>query len=411
MAKKGRKYIYISNLNFDGTVFQTQVLDWLHLYDSYGLDFNLVQAFHVKDLIRPGFIVQQTSRIRKNTSLFKGYVYLFPSKGILYLVNTIIIFLKLLKPILEYKEILIFSRALIGREIRMLRKISPAKILFYFDGRAASAEENRYVSRISNSFTLDRFKTIATISYLEYFTLNSADKIFVVSNKLMDYFKITYNLKYKKFVYYPCLSDSERFYFSNEIRKEVRAQLRIEDNTLLIVYSGGVQSAWHLTAKMFTFINHLFKQENHFKILFLTKDLAVIEKMKDEFPGLTSLNILSFSVPNNEVIKYLNAADYGILFRENTVMNNVASPTKYAEYMLCGLPVLISEGVGDYSDYTIKKDTGFMIKETELDNPKTFNYNEFIAKKFDRNYIASIGMKEFSKASIITSLIAEFQSR
>ena len=47
----------------------------------------------------------------------------------------------------------------------------------------------------------------------------------------------------------------------------------------------------------------------------------------------------------------LAACDYGILIRENTVTNQVASPTKFAEYLASGLPVIISPNLGDYSAF------------------------------------------------------------
>ena len=30
-------------------------------------------------------------------------------------------------------------------------------------------------------------------------------------------------------------------------------------------------------------------------------------------------------------------------------MNEVASPGKFAEYVLCGLPIIMTDGIGDYS--------------------------------------------------------------
>ena len=182
MKKKGRKYIYLSNLDFSGTVFQTQILDWLNKYRDHGLDFDLVQTYHVKDLKRPAYLKRQLTGIKKSTSYYTGSIYLFPSKSLLYIVNAFIIFFKILRYLFQYREILIFSRAIIGKEIKLLRKISPAKIIFYFDARAAAAEENKYVAALKNDFSLRRYIIIANIYYIVYQTLLAADKVFVVSN-------------------------------------------------------------------------------------------------------------------------------------------------------------------------------------------------------------------------------------
>ena len=55
------------------------------------------------------------------------------------------------------------------------------------------------------------------------------------------------------------------------------------------------------------------------------------------------------SVAHHEVRKYLCAADVGLLFRDRHILNEVACPGKFAEYMLTGLPLMMTEGIGDYS--------------------------------------------------------------
>ena len=57
------------------------------------------------------------------------------------------------------------------------------------------------------------------------------------------------------------------------------------------------------------------------------------------------------------------AADYGLLIRENSFTNQVASPVKFAEYLCCGLPVIISERLGDYSEFVEKNGCGYIIKD------------------------------------------------
>ncbi|MBN1182823.1 MAG: hypothetical protein JXB49_11085 [Bacteroidales bacterium] len=409
MRKKERKYIYISNLNFDGTVAQTQVLDWLHLYKEYELVFSLIQIFPVKYLKRPAFIRNQLKGIRKNTKLFEGYMYLLPSRGILFKINSLIIFFKIFKYLINYKEVLIFSRAIIGNEIAFLRRISPARIIYYFDARAAAAEEQKYLALKNHDFSLKRYNIIAHIYYLLYKTLYEADKVFVVSRGLQRYFQDLYLTDFNKFILYPCLSDSNKFYLNNEARNRVRTSLGIGNGTNVFIYSGAFGDDWHISNKMFEFIDNLFKKKINSLLICLTIEIEPVKKMLHNFPDLKPRTMV-FSVPNNIVFEYLNAADYAILFRENTIMNNVASPTKFAEYILCGLPVLISEGVGDYSDFTVEYDLGLLIKESELNNPVTFDAEKLSKNNFNRQYIANIGEGYLSKESSINSIISELKS-
>ena len=48
-----------------------------------------------------------------------------------------------------------------------------------------------------------------------------------------------------------------------------------------------------------------------------------------------------------EINDFLNAADFGFILRERNEINRVAFPTKFAEYCLTGLPVIIGDAVPD----------------------------------------------------------------
>lgn len=409
MARKGRKLLYFSNLDFNGTVFRTQVLDWLDLYKENQIEFELIQLFHIKDITRPRFWSRQVRGLKDSSKYFAGFIFLFPSKGLFYVLNTLIIYTKIFKWLTSSDEILIFSRAIVGREIVLLRKFSPVKIKFYFDARAAAAEENRYLAVKENDYSLKRYLLIANIYYLVHQTLSAADKIFTVSTGLKKYFQDIYNLQGKEFVSYPCLSDSSKFYYDIKVRDQMRHELKLSENTTVYIYSGGFDSEWHITEKMFAFFIELFRHEKNSKMICLTSDISNLKRILGLFPELEA-NILYFSVPNNEVYKFLNSADYGILFRDNTIMNNVASPTKYAEYILCGLPVMITEGVGDYSDFTINHNLGILVRENVLNEPAAFNYGDFKNMLFDRTYISNIGKHHFSKESILTRILSEFRA-
>jgi hypothetical protein len=67
------------------------------------------------------------------------------------------------------------------------------------------------------------------------------------------------------------------------------------------------------------------------------------------------------SVPHEEVAGYLAAADVGLLLREPCAVNEVASPVKFGEYLASGTPVILSEGIGDYSNLTRRENVGLVL--------------------------------------------------
>jgi len=407
MKDRKRKYIYLSNKYFDGTVYKTQIIDWLDLFSKEGIVFELYQIFHIKDILKIKFWMLQIRTIKNHTKLFKSAIFFFPSKGIFVYLNSILLFFRLFWYLLNYDDILIFTRGLLGKELRILKKVGFSKFIFYFDARAASAEENKYAAIKRGDFSLRKYMAIAHIFQTEYKTLITADMIFAVSEKLIEYFEFTYNIDRRKFILYPCLSEQTKFYYSEKIRNKARKSLKIPEHNTVLLYSGGLSEEWHITREMFAFFNTISENISDITFLVLTKDNVGLNNFLKLYPRLIEKSIC-LNAKNEQVFEFLNAADFGILFRENTIMNNVASPSKYAEYILCGLPVIISEGVGDFSKFTIDHRLGQVLKNSELKNPEKISFYQLFNQKFDRLYISQIGIKYLSKNSILNDLVKNF---
>jgi glycosyltransferase involved in cell wall biosynthesis len=67
------------------------------------------------------------------------------------------------------------------------------------------------------------------------------------------------------------------------------------------------------------------------------------------------------SASHAEVPGFLRASDLGILLRAPDPLNEVACPTKFAEYVMTGLPVLISAGIGDCSGFVATNRAGAVL--------------------------------------------------
>ena len=60
------------------------------------------------------------------------------------------------------------------------------------------------------------------------------------------------------------------------------------------------------------------------------------------------------------------SADYGYVYRNQTETNKVASPVKIAEYLSCGLKLLISNSLGDYSNLTLLNNLGYNLDSNDF---------------------------------------------
>ena len=71
-------------------------------------------------------------------------------------------------------------------------------------------------------------------------------------------------------------------------------------------------------------------------------NIKILNLLKSKFKAY---NIISKFVDNNEIYKYLSAADIGFIWREESVTNKVASQVKFSEYICCGLLVISNSNV------------------------------------------------------------------
>jgi glycosyltransferase involved in cell wall biosynthesis len=67
-----------------------------------------------------------------------------------------------------------------------------------------------------------------------------------------------------------------------------------------------------------------------------------------------------------DVPTYLSAADAGLAFIKPCFSKLASSPTKYAEYLGCGLPLIINSGIGD-SDLIARKSVSALVSEFDDD--------------------------------------------
>ena len=56
-----------------------------------------------------------------------------------------------------------------------------------------------------------------------------------------------------------------------------------------------------------------------------------------------------------------------MLIVHDIIVNNVASPVKIGEYLACGLPVLLTRGIGDYSRTIPQAGLGLLLEEDGRD--------------------------------------------
>lgn len=405
------KYVYVSTLNYDAGVYLTQIVDWLKLYRQHGLDFELIQLFSLGYLLQGNYCKTQKKLISEAIGSNVSFYYVLPPLNKFTQAINNWLFCRRIKKRMKTKEkVVVFSRAEIGEEMAFVKKKLSGRAFYYYDLRGATVAEKLNGIKVRNSYSKVEYNTVAKMAYSEFLRQQVADKIFVVSSALKRYFIDQYNSESDKFVSYPCLSSCKKFYYDKAIRGNTRRELNYRDEDHVFIYSGGVSNLYHAPDAFIKLFKKIKELDSNAKLLLLVKKTmpALTKLVADDVLLKDCVTVLE-SVPNNQVVNYLNAADYGFLLRENIVLNNVAYPSKFAEYMLCGLPTIITESLYDCSEYCVQHNSGYVITNEMYENISDSDFSGILNTSFNREAIADDAKAILSKESQIDRIVNEIK--
>ncbi len=124
-------------------------------------------------------------------------------------------------------------------------------------------------------------------------------------------------------------------------RSHARKELGLTEE-FLFVYAGSLGPQYCLPEMLQIFQE--YAAHHPAKFLILTGNTAFAEQ---HIPPELSAVVYIKSVAADTVPFYLNAADMGFALRQPSFSMQGVAPIKLGEYLLCGLPVIASKGIGD----------------------------------------------------------------
>ena len=193
------------------------------------------------------------------------------------------------------------------------------------------------------------------------------DGLCCVSEALKNWIVSKFNVHHDRIPVVHCAVNNTLFRFDKGTRERIRRELGLT-NELVFVFSGSL-TPWQAPERVLRFFAMVksIHPKSHF--LILTKDTVVAERLLRKY-AKHETSVTYLSVDYSRVPDYLMAADIGLLLREDTLVNKVAFPTKYAEYLSCGLYVLTTKAIADIAAYTIAEPvTGYVFQQfPKLDN-------------------------------------------
>jgi glycosyltransferase involved in cell wall biosynthesis len=195
-----------------------------------------------------------------------------------------------------------------------------------------------------------------TLELLEGWCVRSSDHVVTVSHKLSDYIQARYEVPERKLSVIPCCADDRLFTFDAARRDAVRHSLNLAGK--FVCTHLGSFFEWYDPDMVVNVFERIRRQvDAHLLVVTADREHAAA------YLG-TRLPAEAFSVrsaAHEEVPGLLNASDIGLLLLRSSPNIKTSSPVKFAEYLNCGLPVLITPEVGDYSHLVVAQGVGAVV--------------------------------------------------
>lgn len=146
--------------------------------------------------------------------------------------------------------------------------------------------------------------------------------------------------------------------------KIIRQRLGLKADATLIIYAGSL-GPQYCTGKMIEIYKQVrrLKDDTYFLILTGNDDYlyANYSELKND------KHVIVKTVPFAEVPVYLAAGNVGLALREPVFSMKGVAPIKIGEYLLSGLPVVVSGGIGDTEEVLRNENSCFVLKNHEPD--------------------------------------------
>ena len=192
---------------------------------------------------------------------------------------------------------------------------------------------------------------------LQKYLFPKMSKIFVSSSKLIDLYK-NYNSE-KNF-------SLNTNYYNDDIFKPINTD---KNRITKFIYCGGLAKYQLIdeSIKLFQSYNKL-NPLSEIMFIILGDHELVKEKLKKYNIDITNYTIRSART-GNEINNYLNSADIALMLRADEVFNYYSFPTKFAEYLGAGLPVITTAHVWDVNKIVHDNILGVIIElDKNFDN-------------------------------------------
>jgi glycosyltransferase involved in cell wall biosynthesis len=163
----------------------------------------------------------------------------------------------------------------------------------------------------------------------------------------------------------PCCADFDLFTPASPVdRASARAELGIDAHAPVMLYVGSLGTIYRLGDQLRLFAAARERLPG-LKLLFVGRHAPgqILAAAGEHGVPLDAEDLRIVAAERPQMARWISAGDFGTCFYTPTFSSLNVSPTKLAEYLACGLPVIGNHGVGDVSEILTRIDAGMALPD------------------------------------------------
>jgi glycosyltransferase involved in cell wall biosynthesis len=237
---------------------------------------------------------------------------------------------------------LVIARSIIpGGLAVLLRLVCGRGLRFIYDADGLSADERVEFGGWKKDGAADR-----SFRFVEKAAVRRADVVLVRTREAASILSQRAGTSGDKFAVVVNGKDESLYRPNDESERELtRRTLGIPLDAPLVVFVGSIGPQYLPTA-MFSLVRHAMSADPrcHFLLLTPARNHSLVSTLARDMRN-DQMTVLEASP--TDVPRLLASCDLGLALRSPTLSQRAVAPIKVAEYLLCGVPVVYTPGVGD----------------------------------------------------------------
>jgi glycosyltransferase involved in cell wall biosynthesis len=167
----------------------------------------------------------------------------------------------------------------------------------------------------------------------------------------------------------PCCADLDLFAAASVsplVKEQLRRKAGISADSFVLSYLGSV-GTWYMLPEMLRLFKILLEKRSNAVFLMITPDSPelILREAKRIIPEVAPAKLIILKAGRKDVPAWASLSDVSVFFIRPLYSKKASSPTKMAELMGLGIPLICNSGVGDVEEILEQGGNGLIIHSFE----------------------------------------------